>query len=92
MVLNFMYILRVTKTLLADLPHNITQRGNRRESVFFKDEDTIFYLNWLKELRKIKGCAPCNLKLSSESFPFHRAEAYLYPFIEGSGDASQHAE
>jgi putative transposase len=49
MALNYMYILRVTKTLFADLPHHITQRGNMREPVFFKDEDTIFYFNWLKE-------------------------------------------
>jgi len=40
---------RVARTVFADLPHHITQRGNRRETVFFNDEDRICYLSWLKE-------------------------------------------
>jgi putative transposase len=47
--LSFMYIPRVARTVFADLPHHVTQRGNRREPFFFKDEDSIFYLSWLKE-------------------------------------------
>jgi hypothetical protein len=34
----FIYIPRITRTLFAVLLHDITQRGNRRELVFFKDE------------------------------------------------------
>jgi putative transposase len=49
MVLNFMYMPRVARTVFADLPHHITQRGNRRETVFFNDEDRVCYLSWLKE-------------------------------------------
>jgi putative transposase len=31
------------------LPHHITQRGNRREDVFFDDKDRETYLQWLGE-------------------------------------------
>lgn len=34
---------------MPDIPYHITQRGNRRENVFFNDEDRIFYLSLLKE-------------------------------------------
>jgi REP element-mobilizing transposase RayT len=30
---------RVARTVFADLPHHITQRGNRREDVLFDDEE-----------------------------------------------------
>ena len=38
---------RIARTVLAGLPHHITQRGNRREDVFFLDEDREIYLAWL---------------------------------------------
>ena len=38
---------RVARTVFAGLPHHITQRGNRREDVFFRDEDREAYLDWL---------------------------------------------
>ncbi len=40
---------RLARTVCAGVPHHITQRGNRREDVFFMDDDRIAYLNWLKE-------------------------------------------
>ena len=39
---------RLARTVFAGIPHHITQRGNRREDVFFTDEDRNNYLNWLK--------------------------------------------
>ena len=33
----------------ACMPHHITQRGNRREEVFFTDDDRRAYLAWLKD-------------------------------------------
>jgi putative transposase len=62
MVLDLMYIPRAARTVFPDLPHHITQRGNRREPVFFKDEDRICYLSWLKEYsdkHKIEILAYC---------------------------------
>jgi putative transposase len=40
---------RVARTVFAHLPHHITQRGNRREDVFFNTEDRTIYLKWLGE-------------------------------------------
>jgi putative transposase len=40
---------RSARTVFAHLPHHITQRGNRREDVFFDDEDRETYLAWLHE-------------------------------------------
>ncbi|MCP4313337.1 MAG: hypothetical protein GY790_18930, partial [Bacteroidetes bacterium] len=35
--------------LFEGIPHHITQRGNRREEVFFTKEDRLAYLAWLRE-------------------------------------------
>ena len=39
---------RLARIVFAGIPHHVTQRGNRREDVFFKDEDRCFYLKLLK--------------------------------------------
>ena len=39
---------RLARIVFPGVPHHITQRGNRREEVFFIDDDR-HYLNWLKE-------------------------------------------
>jgi putative transposase len=39
---------RLARTVFAGLPHHVTQRGNRREDVFFTDDDRRAYLAWLK--------------------------------------------
>jgi putative transposase len=31
------------------MPHHVTQRGNRREDIFFTDEDRLVYLQWLAQ-------------------------------------------
>ncbi len=40
---------RLPRSVFANLPHHVTQRGNRREVIFFTDEDREIYLIWLKE-------------------------------------------
>ncbi len=40
---------RVARVVIAGLPHHVIQRGNRRQQVFFKDEDRYEYLRILKE-------------------------------------------
>lgn len=40
---------RLSRTVFASVPHHITQRGNRREDIFFTEEDRKAYLCWLKE-------------------------------------------
>jgi len=34
---------RIARIVIPHYPHHVTQRGNRRQSVFFNDEDYIFY-------------------------------------------------
>ncbi len=40
---------RLARVVLPGYPHHITQRGNRRQDVFFKDEDYLYYLELLKK-------------------------------------------
>jgi putative transposase len=46
---------RLARTVFAGVPHHITQRGNRREDVFFTDEDRRAYLAWLKDYAEKYG-------------------------------------
>jgi putative transposase len=40
---------RIARTVVAGVPHHVTQRGNRREIVFFSDSDRRRYLELLQE-------------------------------------------
>lgn len=40
---------RLPRPVFSGVPHHITQRGNRREDVFFSDDDRAAYLTWLKD-------------------------------------------
>lgn len=40
---------RLARVILPNIPYHVTQRGNRREDVFFNDDDRTFYLSLLKE-------------------------------------------
>ena len=40
---------RLARVVLPGYPHHITQRGNRRQDVFFEESDYEFYLELLKE-------------------------------------------
>ena len=40
---------RIARLVVPDVPHHITQRGNRRGPVFFEDGDHLRYLTFLKE-------------------------------------------
>ena len=42
-------MVRIARVSVLDVPHHVTQRGNRRQNVFFKNEDKIAYLKILKE-------------------------------------------
>ena len=44
---------RLARAVCALVPHHITQRSNRREKVFFSDEDREAYLCWLKDYAEI---------------------------------------
>ena len=40
---------RLARVVVPDIPYHITQRGNRREDVFFTSQDRVLYLKWLYE-------------------------------------------
>ena len=40
---------RIARVVVPDVPHHVTQRGNRREDVFFSDADRRAYLSLLAE-------------------------------------------
>ena len=40
---------RMARIVIPDMPHHIVQRGNRRQDVFFEDEDCQAYLRLLGE-------------------------------------------
>ena len=40
---------RLARVVAPGYPHHITQRGNRRQTTFFEDDDYRLYLSFLKE-------------------------------------------
>jgi len=53
---------RIARLVIPDLPHHVIQRGNRRQNVFFCDEDKILYLKILRfqaRQEKVKIWAYC---------------------------------
>lgn len=53
---------RMARVVVPGIPHHITQRGNRRQDVFFSDEDRRVYIDLISEhfkLHKISVWAYC---------------------------------
>src|SRR5690606_14166390 len=48
---------RLARVVVPGLPHHVTQRGNRRERVFFEDGDQLRYLAFLTEGMRKSGTA-----------------------------------
>ncbi len=46
---------RIARVTIPGIPHHITQRGNRRQNVFFSDADRSLYLRLLKDQGKRFG-------------------------------------
>jgi putative transposase len=40
---------RIARVVIPGLPHHVVQRGNRRQQVFFCDQDRLFYIRLLKK-------------------------------------------
>jgi putative transposase len=40
---------RIARVVIPGIPHHVVQRGNRRQKVFFNDEDRAYYLRLLKK-------------------------------------------
>jgi len=48
---------RIARFVVPDVPHHVTQRGNRRERVFFGDDDYELYKDLLAEQCRKQGVA-----------------------------------
>ena len=46
---------RLARVVLPGYPHHVTQRGNRRQPVFFKETDYHYYLELLKEWCQVEA-------------------------------------
>jgi putative transposase len=46
---------RIARVVVPGLPHHIVQRGNRRQTVFFSDDDRRIYLDYLGIYAKAAG-------------------------------------
>ena len=46
---------RIARVVIPEYPHHIIHRGNRREKVFFRDEDKHSYVNYLRKCAKEAG-------------------------------------
>ena len=46
---------RLARIVIPDVPHHVTQRGNRRQEVFFSDEDYASYRDLLAGSCKREG-------------------------------------
>lgn len=47
---------RTSRVVLPNHPHHVIQRGHNRQIVFVSNEDYLYYLENLKEWKKIIGC------------------------------------
>jgi len=48
---------RLARVVIAGIPHHITQRGTRSQSVFFSDEDRVRYIQFVRECAHEYGVA-----------------------------------
>ena len=48
---------RIGRFVVPDLPHHVTQRGNRREKVFFGDDGDALYRDLLHDACRREGVA-----------------------------------
>jgi putative transposase len=48
---------RLARLVVSAVPHHVTQRGNRRQTVFFSDDDYRAYLTLLTEHTRLAGVA-----------------------------------
>lgn len=46
---------RVTRIVVTNYPHHITQRGNRRQKTFFCDDDYRYYIDIISEFSRQSG-------------------------------------
>ena len=62
---------RIARFVVPGLPHHVTQRGNRRERVFFGDDDYRLYQDLLREACDKAGVSVFRLLPDAQPCPSH---------------------
>ena len=65
---------RLARIAIAHLPYHVTQRGNRRQAVFFREEDYRTYLTLLQE-----ECQRWQLKLWAYCLMTNHVHLIVWP-------------
>jgi hypothetical protein len=79
---------RLVRTVVAGLPHHVTQRGNRREAVFFEDGDHEVYRDLLAEqTRKGRSRGVGVLPYAESRPPYSHSDASGWFRAGGRGSA-----
>lgn len=55
---------RLARVIVPGLPHHVTQRGNRREPIFFEDGDQEVYRDLLAEQARRRGVTRCGCAMT----------------------------
>jgi len=69
---------RLARIIIPGAPHHVTQRGNRRQPIFFSDEDRILYLDLLRE-----GCAAARVTCLAWCLMDNHVDLILVPETAG---------
>lgn len=78
---------RISRIVLPGHPHHITQRGNRRQTVFFSEQDYRYYLELISE-----SCADCGTECWAYCLmPNHVHHIMIPRHVEGLRDALSEA-
>lgn len=59
---------RRPRLFVADIPYHIVQRGNNRNSIFFSDEDYVYFLEVLREAKLKHRCSIYSYCLMTNHF------------------------
>jgi putative transposase len=69
---------RIARLVVPDIPHHVTQRGNRRQRVFFSAGDARLYLRLVKE-----GCEKAGTRIWAWCLMPNHVHLVLVPAHEG---------
>jgi len=78
---------RIARIVIPDVPHHITQRGNRRQPVFFSEEDKQYYLETMDTYAKKAGVRFWAFCLMNNHVHFVAVPTKLDSFAKGFGEA-----
>ena len=62
---------RLARLVVPGIPHHVTQRGNRKEPIFFSDSDYRFYLSLLRHGCRSTGTRGLGLVPDAQPCPPH---------------------